>query len=111
MWTPKKVKDFPFKPPCNRKSLHLELTLTTFSGLWEKRGKKQLRKGKTKIKASDSLEQLVTEGAETLQTSGKVMALVIFRVTPKEALLLKASHRHSGSAFSTVFKPEQHDRS
>lgn len=50
----------------------------------------------------------MAEGAETLQTVGKVKALVTFRVTPIEALLLKASHRQSGSAFSTVFKPEQH---
>ncbi|KAL1114013.1 hypothetical protein V6Z11_D02G228500 [Gossypium hirsutum] len=35
------------------------------------------------------------------------MALVTFKVTPREALLLKASHKHCGPAFNTVFKPEQ----
>lgn len=34
------------------------------------------------------IAQLVVEGAETLQRAGKVMALVTFRVTPREALLL-----------------------
>lgn len=34
--------------------------------------------------------------------------MVTFKTTPYCALLLKASHRHSASAFSTVFSPVQH---
>lgn len=53
--------------------------------------------------------QLVAEGAETLQSEGSVWAFVTFKVTPREALLLKASHRHSASAFNTVLSAEQQD--
>lgn len=34
-------------------------------------------------------------------------ALVTFNETPIEALLLNASHKHSGPVFNTVFNPEQ----
>lgn len=39
---------------------------------------------------------------------GSVAALVMFKVTPKEALLLNPSHRHSALALSTVLSPSQH---
>jgi len=51
--------------------------------------------------------QLEAEGAETLQAAGRAVALVTFKTTPKEALLLKASQRHSASAFNTVLRPAQ----
>lgn len=65
------------------------------------------RKKARKKKLKDSHPQLLTEGAERWQAEGRAKALVIFNVTPNWALLLKASHRHSGSVFSTVFRPEQ----
>jgi len=36
-----------------------------------------------------------------------VLALVTFKTTPREALLLKASQRHAASALSTVLRPTQ----
>jgi hypothetical protein len=42
-----------------------------------------------------------------LQAAGRAVAFVTFNTTPKEALLLKASQRHSASAFSTVLSPTQ----
>lgn len=51
--------------------------------------------------------QLAAGGADILQREGSVRALVTFNVTPREALLLKASQRHSASVFNTVFNPEQ----
>lgn len=56
---------------------------------------------------SDLHPQLEAEGAETLQAAGRAVALVTFKTTPKEALLLKASQRHSASAFNTVLRPTQ----
>ena len=48
------------------------------------------------------------EGAETRQAAGSVRALETLSVTPSCALFLKASHRHWGFVFTTVFNPEQH---
>ena len=51
--------------------------------------------------------QLVAEGAESLQRGGRVAALVTFKVTPREALLLKASQRQVASVCKTILSPAQ----
>lgn len=45
-----------------------------------------------------------------MHAAGSVAALVMFKVTPREALLLKASQRHSASVLSTVLSPLQQER-
>lgn len=62
---------------------------------------------KKNINKRDSHPQLETGGAWSLHASGRVRALVTFNTTPNWELLLKASQRHSGSDFNTVFNPEQ----
>lgn len=79
----------------------------------EEREKEKEKEGKSKMskKKKDLQLQLVAEGAETLQAAGRVMAFVIFKLTPRLALFLKASHKHSASVLSTDFSPEQQDPS
>ena len=42
-----------------------------------------------------------------MQAAGREEALVTFKTTPREALLLKASQRHAASALRTVLRPTQ----
>lgn len=44
-----------------------------------------------------------------MHAAGSVAALVMFKVTPREALLLNPSHRHSASVLSTVLSPLQQE--